>query len=75
MNEKLPELHVSWKEIYSLPLVVTIETKIREFQYKISNNIVFTNEKLFRLKMIDSPFVCFVKERLNPSSIYFSFVR
>lgn len=55
MNEKFPKLQVGWKEIYSLPFVVTIETKIREFQYKILNNIVFTNEKLFRLKMIDSP--------------------
>ena len=75
MNEKFLELQVSWKEIYSLPFVVTIETKIREFQYKILNNIVFTNEKLFRLKMIDSPLCGFVKEKLNPSSIYFSFVR
>ena len=61
MNEKFPELQVSWKEIYSLPFVVTIETKIREFQYKILNNIVFTNEKLFRLKMIDSPLYVFCK--------------
>ena len=58
MNEKF---QVSWKEIYSLPFVVTIETKIREFQYKILNNIVFTNEKLFRLKMIDSPLCVFCK--------------
>ena len=61
MNEKFPELQVSWKEIYSLPFVVTIETKIREFQYKILNNIVFTNEKLFRLKMIDSSLYVFCK--------------
>ena len=61
MNEKFPELQVSWKEIYSLPFVVTIETKIREFHYKILNNIVFTNEKLFRLKMVDSPLCVFCK--------------
>ena len=41
MNKKFPELQVSWKEIYSLPFVVTVETKIREFQYKILNTIVF----------------------------------
>mgnify|MGYP002260060495 FL=1 len=61
MNEKFTELQVSRKKIYSLPFVVTIETKIREFQYKILNNIVFTNEKLFRLKMIDSPLCVFCK--------------
>lgn len=48
-QEKYPQLQSDWKEIYSLPFRVTIETKIREFQYKLLNNIVFTNEKLFRL--------------------------
>ena len=33
--------------IYSLPFIVTIETKIREFRYKVLNNIVFTNENMF----------------------------
>ena len=41
------------REIYSLPFTVTIETKIREFQYKMLNNLVF------RLKMIDSPLCTF----------------
>ena len=61
MNEKFPKLQVNWREIYSLPFVVTIETKIRKLQYKIVNNIVFTNEKLLRLKMIDSPLCVFCK--------------
>ena len=61
MNEKFPELQVSWKEVYSLPFVVTIENKIRQFQYKILNNIVFTNAKLFRLKIIDFPLSVFCK--------------
>ena len=43
MNEKFSELQVSWKEIYSLPFVVTVETKIRKFQCNILNNVVFTN--------------------------------
>ena len=56
MKNKYPELAVDWKKIYSLPFVVTIETpQIRESQYKLLNDIVFTNEKLFRFKMIDSP--------------------
>ena len=53
---------MDWKKIYSLPFVVTIETKIREFQYKLLNDIVFTNEKLFRFKMIDSPLCTFCKK-------------
>ena len=47
LKNKYPELAVDWKKIYSLPFVVTIETKIREFQFKLLNDIVFTNEKLF----------------------------
>ena len=39
------------KKIYSSPFTVTIETKIREFQYKVLNNIVFTNERLFSAEM------------------------
>ena len=60
-QEKFPQLQTDWREIYSLPFTVTIETKIREFQYKMLNNIVFTNEKLFRLKMINSPLCTFCK--------------
>jgi len=67
-KEKFPQFPCDWKKIYSLPFTVTIEAIIREFQYKVVNNIVFTNEKVFRLKMTDSPYVPFVNERLNPSN-------
>ena len=50
-KEKFPQFPVDWKKIYSSPLTVTIETKIREFQYKVLNNIVFTNERLFSAEM------------------------
>ena len=50
---KFPDLSLEWKEIYSLPFTVTHDTKTRAFQYKLLNNMVFTNEKLFRFKMID----------------------
>ena len=48
---KYPDLSLEWKEIYSPPFAVTQDTKIREFQYKLLNNIVFINEKLFRFKV------------------------
>lgn len=47
-KEKFPQFPFDWKKIYSLPFTVTIETEIREFQYKVLNNIVLTNERLFR---------------------------
>ena len=64
-KEKFPQFPFDWKKIYSLPFTDTIETKIREFQYKVLNNIVFTNEKLFRLKMKDSPSCTFCKREVE----------
>ena len=43
-----------WKRVYLLPFRTTLETKLREFQFKILNRIVFTNEKLFRFGMAES---------------------
>ena len=37
---KYPDLSLEWKEIYSLPFTVAYDTKIREFQYKLLNNIL-----------------------------------
>jgi len=59
---KYPQLVDDWKKIYSLPFTVTVETKIREFQYKILNDIVYTNDKLFRFKMIESPLCAFCQK-------------
>ena len=43
-----------------------VETKIREFQYKVLNrDIVFTNEKFFKIKMIDSPQCTFCKNEIE----------
>ena len=59
-KEKFPYFSFNWNDIYSLPFIVTIETKIREFQYKVLNNLVFTNEKMFKFKMTNSP-LCSLK--------------
>ena len=47
-KEKFPQFQFDWNKKYSLPFTVIIETEIREFQYKVLNNIVLTNERLFR---------------------------
>ena len=41
--------------------IVTTDTKVREFQDKLLNNIVFINEKMFKFKMTDSPLCSFCK--------------
>ena len=52
---KYSNIDIDWKSVYSLPFRTTLESKLREFQFKILNRIVFTNEKLFRFGMADSP--------------------
>ena len=36
-KHKFSYFSFNWNAIYSLPFTVTIETKIREFQYKVLN--------------------------------------
>ena len=40
----------TWRIIYSLPSRMTIVIKIRMFQYKILNNILFLNQRLYYMK-------------------------
>ena len=71
---KFPDLSLEWKEIHSLPFTVTHDTKTWEFQYKLLNNIVFTNEKLFRFKMFDSPLCAFCQTEVeSPEHVFFHY--
>ena len=67
-----PDLSLACKEIYSLPFTVTQDAKTRKSQYKFLNNIFFTNEKLFRFKMINSPLCAFCQiEVESPEHLFF----
>ena len=54
LSAKYHHLTIDWKRVYLLSFLTTLETKLREFQFKILNRIVFTNEKLFRFDMAQS---------------------
>ena len=41
---------IDWKHIYLLPRRVTVDTNLRIFQYKILNNVLYLNVKLFKFK-------------------------
>ena len=47
--------HDDWERIYRLPYSPTIETKLRSFQFKVNHNIYYTNEKLHRVAIRESP--------------------
>ena len=41
--------HLDWEKIYLLPSKVTLHTRLREFQYKTLNRILYTNEMFFKI--------------------------
>ena len=62
LTNKSPNTVISWQKVYLLAFQTTLESKIREFQYKILNCIVFTNEKLSRIGLVESPSCTFCQE-------------
>ena len=52
---------IEWDKIYILPRIVTTDSRIRIFQYKILHNVLYLNKKLFKFKKINSPECSFCK--------------
>ena len=44
-----------WDKVYTLPYNTTVESKTRVFQYKILNNILYLNKRLYRMELVESP--------------------
>lgn len=55
VERKLVEQNISTKAVYELPFKVTMENKLRCFQYKVVNNILPTNSNLYKMKLRTSP--------------------
>ena len=56
-----------------MPRRVTIDTNLRIFQYKILNNALYLNEKLFKFKIVSSPLCSFCNsENETPINIFYS---
>ena len=59
------ESQLEWKKIYLTPIRATLSTKLREFQYKILNRILYTNDMLFKFKKIESPLCYFCENDIE----------
>ena len=46
---------IKWDEIYLLTRNVTYNTYLRCYQYKILNNILYLNNKLYTFNLTNSP--------------------
>ena len=64
-SEIYPNHEFDWKSIYLLPWKVSTEVKIKVFQYKILNRILYTNKALFKMKLSDTDKCTFCKEEIE----------
>ena len=47
------------ERVFSLPFKITLDTKLREFQYKILHRICYTNDMLFKFSLSEN-LLCYV---------------
>ena len=52
---------LDWKQSYLLPRLVTLDSYSCSFQYKILNNVLYLNKKLFKFRKSTSPLCPFCK--------------
>ena len=50
--EKFDDYDFNWNLIYRIPRIATLDTKIRNIQYKLLNNVLYFNKKLFQFGII-----------------------
>ena len=60
-----------WNQIYNLPRIVTVDVYTRIFQYKCLNNILYLNNALFRMNLVDTPLCSFCNTRNETVSHFF----
>ena len=57
-----PSLSFTWKDVYNLPCIVTINTRLRVFQYKVLNNALCLNKHLYIFKLSDTKLCSFCNQ-------------
>ena len=62
-----------WNKIYILPRLVTLDSVLRSFQYKVLHNVLFVNQKLFLFRTVSSPLCSFRnrEEEINLHTFYY----
>ena len=62
LSNKYSNIDIDWEKVYVLAFHCTLDTKIKEFHYKILNCILFTNVKLYSIGLVESPNCYFCQE-------------
>jgi hypothetical protein len=71
IEKKFRNENIDWPSVYSRIYENTIDTNLRAFQYKIVNNCLFLNQKLYNFKLVDSPKCSFCFEENETMSHFF----
>ena len=56
------EQELNWKEIYILARKVSLDCNVRSFQYKVLNNVLYLNKKMFFFGKSPSSLCSFCKQ-------------
>ena len=76
-NQIFSERILIWKDLYTIPYQCTLDTNLREFQFKILHKILTTNYSLYKMSLIPSPVCSFCDnndESLRHLFVHCSFV-
>ena len=60
-----PSLSFTWKDVYILPPIVTINTGLSIFQYKVLNNALYLNKYLYIFKLSDTKLFFFAVRKMK----------
>ena len=58
-QKKFSNSHLDWKKIYLLVRIVTKDSTLRAFQFKLLNNVLYLNKMLFKFGKSGSPLCSF----------------
>ena len=74
-EKKFTDLSLDWKEIYMIPRIVSSNTYMRCFQYKVLNNTLFLIKNFFSLRNQTRHYVLFVMKKMKLYSIFIFIVQ
>ena len=54
-----------WANIYVMPRLLTLDSRLRAFQYKILHNVLYLNKQLFKFQKVNSPLGSFCNQKVS----------
>ena len=54
--------NLDWASIYMIPRMVTVESKLIIFQYKVLNNMLYLNDELYKMAIVQTPLCSLYKQ-------------